>query len=197
MEPGRQFQDMENRILKVTTPKFEANKFKLIYGRGGSNHYISAVTPSGKIVGSVSINVEEKHTAVVVHPDYQQTAVSAHLLAAASKFSNEKLGAPLYGDRQTTDKSFALVKKYFPPDSTKISMREPQRPATKSQITEGLREARESHAGNTKPSDRCFTCYGAGFVKPEGNIHITSNCPDCKGTGIEFNGRTVKSELGL
>lgn len=202
MEPSRQFKDVEDKILKFSTKRFEDTGLKLLYGKTALHHVISAVTPRGRVVGSVGFSPDFKHTQVYVHPDYQRTVVGAHLLAAASKFSNEKLGHPLYGDRSTTDESFKLVQKFFPSDSTKITRRESAPDESMYQINKALKYSREGHLEYSpeswklvgKPTNKCFSCAGSGET---GDWIIPVKCKDCKGTGIESKGRTVNSELGL
>ena len=234
MEPSRQLnkhEAEESRILSLLGPRFKQGNYKLHFlstGLGDETYNLNALwqPPEHKVplgVGTLSFNARTGETHVSVHPDHQQSAVAPILLAGGNKISRLLGGVGLQGVRNTTDDSFKLVKRFFPEDSTKITLRNPQPPIepyvtklfTESQgsfaLTRGRLNANESDRNNTYHS--CFSCGGSGsdrrwLTDPEwsrANEHryranqgvLPADCPACKGSGVEIQGRTPERVIGL
>jgi len=174
-------------------------------------------------VGSLSFDARTGETHVSVHPDHQMSAVAPILLAGGNKISRLLGGVGLQGTRNTTEDSFRLIKRVFSADSTKITMRNP-RPAIEPHVSKFLTQS-EGYLGLSRTRYRagmednysvfhsCFSCGGSGSdrrwltdrVWSRANEHryrangglLPADCPDCKGSGVEIQGRTPERVIGL
>jgi len=176
-------------------------------------------------VGALSFNARTGETHVSVHPDHQHGVVTSVLLAGGNKISRLLGGVGLQGTRSTTGDSFKLVKRFLPADSTKITMREPQPPisdaATKVftsmdanlQLDRGRLNAGVYKSDKDSVFHSCFSCGGNGSDRRwltdrvwsqaneprrrENQGMIPADCADCKGSGVEIQGRTPERFIGL
>lgn len=237
MEPSRQInkhEAEEARILSLLGPRFKQGNYSLHFvksGRGDEAYHLNAlwkppehVVPLG--VGTLNFNARTGETHVSVHPNHQNSAVAPVLLAAGNKISRLLGGVGLQGTRNTTEDSFRLIKRVFPADSTKITLRNPQ-PAMEDFVTKlhtessgmaALGFARhvaglDWHDDKNSVIHSCFSCGGSGSdrrwltdrVWSRANEHryrangglLPADCPDCKGSGVEIQGRTPERVIGL
>jgi len=232
MEPGRQLvnhEAVEARVLATIGPKFKRGNYKLHFSHEyGENYRLNALwqPPEHKVplgVGSLSFDARTGETHITVHPDHQATAVAPVLLAGGNKISRLLGGVGLQGVRNTTNDSFKLVKKFFPADSTKITMRNPQPPIepyvskflTASEGNNALHGLRWKAGDADRDSmyHSCFSCGGNGsdrrwlldhewarendHRRRENSGMLPADCPDCKGSGVEIQGRTPERFIGL
>jgi len=236
MEPSRQInkhEAEEARILSLLGPRFKQGNYSLHFvksGKGDEAYHLNAlwkppehVVPLG--VGALNFNARTGETHVSVHPDHQNSAVAPVLLAAGNKISRLLGGVGLQGVRNTTGDSFKLVKRFFPADSTKITLRNPQppvdSPATKlfTQMEGDRALGFARHVAGRTWDDKdsifhsCFSCGGSGSDRrwltdnnwARANEHrhranhglLPADCPDCKGSGVEIQGRTPERVIGL
>lgn len=159
------------------------------------------------------------------HQASKGSAVTPVLLAAGNKISRLLGGVGLQGVRSTTEDSFKLIKRFFPADSTKITHRNPQ-PSIGDNSTEFYTRY-EGNASLTRTRNQagiknhlddsiihsCFSCGGNGSDRrwlldhewSKENEHrrsanqgmIPADCPSCKGSGLEMQGRTPERFIGL
>ena len=235
MEPGRQInkhEAEEAKILSALGPRFKLGNYSLHFSHEyGENYRLNALwkppgqeTPLG--VGSLGFDARTGETHVSVHPEHHHTAVAPVLLAAGNKISRLLGGVGLQGVRNTTDDSFRLIKRVFPADSTKITLRNPQ-PAMEDFVTklhtEGSGMAALGFARHVAGLDwhddknsvihSCFSCGGSGsdrrwltdstwsqandLRRQANHGMLPADCADCKGSGVEIQGRTPERVIGL
>jgi len=232
MEPSRQINKHEAdeaKILSALGPRFKQGNYSLHFSHEyGENYRLNALwKPPGQKthigVGSLGFDARTGETHVSVHPEHHNTAVAPVLLAAGNKISRLLGGVGLQGVRNTTDDSFRLIKRFFPADSTKITLRNPQEPmgdaTTKLYVqSEGAHAlGRVRYQAGVNDSDfvvhSCFSCGGtrsdrrwmtdrvwsqANEPRRRANQGmIPADCPDCKGSGVEIQGRTPERVIGL
>jgi hypothetical protein len=174
-------------------------------------------------VGSLVFDARTGETHITVHPDHRNTVVAPILLAGGNKISRLLGGVGLQGVRNTTEDSFKLIKRFFPEDSTKITRRNPEPSMgdatskfyTSWEAKSGLANVR--HQAGVDDNDSvfhsCFSCGGnrsdrrwltdhawsqANEPRRQANQGmIPADCPDCKGSGVEIQGRTPERVIGL